>query len=675
MAVVDLIPALVPIISRCRNDITWKKIGPKTVCKRNVPLSKTVLRKHLSNAEKCGLCPIEEGQSTTRLAVLDLDDHTLKAGWEAIKFATKKVCERFEQLNFYPVPFKSSSGNGVHIFIIWELPQDCYSVREFIKNEILIPLGFNSGARGVVAGEIEIFPKQDHVPLGGAGNQFILPLAGLSVPLDPLLDYEPVSRDDALHIEWKESPPIPTLEREEPRDKKSRKPLQNGELHSLKSALDILTSSTDYDQWVKIGMCLHAETYGSEEGFEVWDSWSANAPDIYPGEEELRKKWASFRSDKQSIVTAGTIKKLAAEKGWQEDYSHDFTDVSGTGDKEKSKEAPNRFDVIRADTFIQRPSVKWRIKGILPDNDLTLAYGGSGDGKTFVILDMALAIARGVQWNGRRVTKGRVVYVCAEGAGGFTSRIKAYVARENINLGNVSENFGIIPATPNFRTTADVKLVADKIKDFGKTHLIVIDTLAQVTAGADENTGKDMSIVLSNAKMLNDLTGATVLLIHHSGKDTARGARGWSGIKAPLAAEFEISREGDMRKFWVEKMKDGRDGFGWNFHLETSIIGEDEEGDVIESCIVKFDETPITSRRKSTKLGTWETAFMEAWQNLGGGTVAIDAVMDEAKTITTWDKENGKDKRRGLLRRAIHTLVKKGEITIRDEKVVNELGV
>lgn len=668
----DLLASLVPILSRVRQDISWKKVGPKTRCERDTPLSKKVLQEHLRGIISRGVCPINENESTVRLAVLDLDSHQGETDWEGMKFVTKKIAEHFESINVFPVAFRSTGGKGVHIFFIWELPQDAYSVRRFFKDQ-LEDLGFKDGAKGVAAGEIEVFPKQDFVALGDCGSQFILPLSGKSVPLDPLLDFDPVSRDDAVNIEWRESVPVPIVTKKD-KPVTTKRTHYDGNLFNLKNALEKLTSETDYNSWVKVGMGLHAETNGSQEGFEVWNEWSEKAGDKYPGHDELFKKWLSFRNDKDKVITAAFIKKHAEEKGWQEDYSVDFEDVSKLEEPvEKIKK--NRFRLVRADNYMRRAQPDWIIKGLLPRHSVGMTYGGSGDGKTFAILDMACAVALGVDWNGRKTRRGHVVYICAEGSGGFITRLKAYARRHNISMVDLGDYLTVIPAAPNFLKKVDVEELAEEINEHNKeTELVIIDTLAQTSTGADENSAKDMNIALHYIESLRSKTDSAVHLIHHAGKNEDRGARGSSTLKAALDVQFQVSREGERRLFWVAKMKDGRDNFGWNFNLDTEVLGEDDEGDMISSCVVSFEQKmAINKKAVNKKRGRWEELVLQAWENLGSGNVTVDAVMEEIKAITPHDNKEKKDRRREFANRALESLASASVITLRNNRIVTNL--
>lgn len=586
----DLLTSLLPVVSRVRQDITWKKVGSVTTCRRNTPLGKRLLTQHIRGDFKIGVCPIDENSAVTRLALLDLDSHHGKTDWATMQFVIAKVCAQFEAKGCFPIPWRSSSGTGAHIFILFETSQDAYSVRTFLAEQILQPLGFKSGTKGVAAGEIEIFPKQDFVPLKGAGNQFILPLAGLSVPLIPLLNYDAGERDDAVNIDYRMSPSVPHLQKPEPKPSKNLKTLYKGELAVIENALTKIDPDCDYDTWLKIGMALHATD--DEDAMEVWDEWSSNSLTNYPGRIPLEAKWASFRRDKEVSVTTGYIRKMAAEKGWVEDYSQDFEEVKDDPLTKEKKPKPNRFKPIRADAYLKRPKVDWLVKGLLPQKSAGMTYGGSGDGKTFAILDMACAVALGLSWNGHAAKRGKVVYICAEGSGGFTTRLEAYIRRYNIDRSNLGDYLTVIPAAPNFLKKEEVVELAEQINQHNpETDLIIIDTLAQTSTGGDENSAKDMNVMLRYVGMLRDLTGCASHLIHHAGKDEARGARGSSTLKADCDVQFHVSRDGDKRLFWIAKMKDGIDGFGWEFALESEALGLDEDGDVISSCVVSYQDS------------------------------------------------------------------------------------
>src|SRR5690606_7645272 len=131
---------------------------------------------------------------------------------------------------------------------------------------------------------------------------------------------------------------------------------------------------------------------------------------------------------------------------------------------------------------------------------------------------LCAAICRGVEWNGKRVAKGRVLYVVAEGVAGFVNRIKAYCHQQGINPADVDMDV-ISDLTPNLLEAAQITDLIKDIKQREPYDLIVMDTFAQVMPGANENSGEDVGKALAECKRIHRHTGAMVLLVHHSGKD------------------------------------------------------------------------------------------------------------------------------------------------------------
>src|SRR5574341_1130002 len=174
-----LIAALRPLTSRVRTDVTAaKEVGEKHSTWRRVPLTDERLAQHLNGGPARGVCPIQAGESVTMVALLDFDSHGGETSWGEMAATAAGVADTLALAWGAPVvAFRSSGGRGVHLYLLWDEPQDAYSVRQWLR-EVLESCGLKSGTRGVANGEVEIFPKQDEVPLGGFGNQFILPLDG-----------------------------------------------------------------------------------------------------------------------------------------------------------------------------------------------------------------------------------------------------------------------------------------------------------------------------------------------------------------------------------------------------------------------------------------------------------------------------------------------------------------
>ncbi len=350
----------------------------------------------------------------------------------------------------------------------------------------------------------------------------------------------------------------------------------------MAECLDAIEPDMTYHDWVRVGMAIYHETDG--DGFSLWDDWSAQGSK-YPGRDVMLEKWESFGGHPGPIVSGRTLLHMAEAAGahvTQADIdAFDAMPVARRG----------RFQFISADEFAKTgKEATWLIDAVIPEAPITMIYGASGSGKTFVALDMAAAIATGTVWRGRAVKQTPVLYVCAEGATGFKMRLRAYQAAKGTSLTHMSVLAGV---TPDLRSAAEMQELINAVEgqEFG---VMVIDTLAASAPGANENSSEDMGRVLHHCKHLHIATGASIILVHHSGKDDSKGSRGWSGLKGNVDAEIEVARDGEKRRMTVTKMKDGVDGEVLPFTLKPIDV-ETPSGREVTSCIVDhLTGAPVT---------------------------------------------------------------------------------
>jgi hypothetical protein len=236
-----------------------------------------------------------------------------------------------------------------------------------------------------------------------------------------------------------------------------------------------------------------------------------------------------------------------------------------------------------ADTALQHSS-KPLVKGLLDQGALSVCYGESNVGKTFVVMDIAFAVAAGLPWGGMRTTKLAVVYIAAEGGAGARKRSKALVVK--YGCAAQSAAFFLLPSSVNLlRVDADLKPLIRTIKQLGvDVGLVVVDTLSRAMSGGDENALTDMGAMVKHLDAIRAETGAHVMAVHHSGKDRAKGARGHSLLRAATDTEIEIS-EGQIT---VQKQRDMDKTYAAAFVLDVHQLGTDADGDPVNSCTVRL---------------------------------------------------------------------------------------
>jgi putative DNA primase/helicase len=282
-------------------------------------------------------------------------------------------------------------------------------------------------------------------------------------------------------------------------------------------------------------------------------------------------------------------------------------------DASKPAPLPLPFSVAFADELPDTfEPVDELVEGVLTAGDASVLYGDSNSGKTFFVIDMACAVARGMPWLGRQTEAGMVVYLAAESPASVRSRLQAYQSHHGVKV----PNFAIVQSPIDlFDGDADTDAVIQLVRKLEgqrgkKVVLIVGDTLARLSAGANENAGQDMGLVVRRIDRIRTECKAHFLLIHHSGKAAAAGARGWSGIRAAVDTEIEVTDAPTGRCAEITKQRDlSTKGERIGFRLDTVTLGSTKWGAPATSCVLVATDAP--DKPKGKRMGEVEGAVVE----------------------------------------------------------------
>ena len=215
---------------------------------------------------------------------------------------------------------------------------------------------------------------------------------------------------------------------------------------------------------------------------------------------------------------------------------------------------PLSYPVLSIADLYAMPPAQWLIDGVIAEKELTVLYAPPGEGKTFLALDFALHVAAGRDWNDHTVKGGRVLYIAGEGVSGLPARVKAWHAH---NQCDPAESFYILPQTVEMVDDEAMFRLTNTIREMGEFDLIVIDTVARALAGAEENSASEMGKFIAACGRLQTDHNASVLGIHHSGKDVAKGMRGSSSLLGAVNTSMSCKRVDDNQiKLTFEKQKD-----------------------------------------------------------------------------------------------------------------------
>jgi hypothetical protein len=230
------------------------------------------------------------------------------------------------------------------------------------------------------------------------------------------------------------------------------------------------------------------------------------------------------------------------------------------------------------------------VKGWLDRNCLSMLYGPSNAGKTFVALDIAMHIGANKPWRGLRVNGGHVLYIAAEGGAGIRNRLAA-IKLDRPEMADA--HFTLLPTSLDLHGQGDALAVCEVMPDHAPA-LVVIDTLARSMGAGDENTARDAAMFVRNCDLIREATGAHVLVIHHTGKDEDRGARGSSALRAAVDNEIQVTSDWEIIS---RKQRDQEPPDQLYFQLRSVELGMDEDGEPVTSAVVDPSEPPKPKRK------------------------------------------------------------------------------
>lgn len=326
---------------------------------------------------------------------------------------------------------------------------------------------------------------------------------------------------------------------------------------------------------------------------------------IWPDNDEPGAKAAA---ELQSILCgiAATISTLHVDDLPEKSDAADIIPDDPIGwlnDRLSVKDDSTPLPLVMFDDIEPCLDVRDFVQGVLVEEGAAVVYGESNAGKTFWTTDLALHVAAGLEWNGKRVEQGGVIYCVLEGGAGFRNRVTAWRTSKYLDGSNIP--FAAVPAGLNLldpeadtpKLIATIQAAASRMAVPIK--LVVIDTLSRAMAGGNENAPDDMGALVMNMDAIRSATKASVLFVHHSGKDAAKGARGHSLLRAAVDTEIEVvaSPEGDDKSATVVKQRELKKGDVFSFKLTVSELGQNRHGEAVTTCIVQ----PVEAAEKKQK--------------------------------------------------------------------------
>ena len=280
--------------------------------------------------------------------------------------------------------------------------------------------------------------------------------------------------------------------------------------------------------------------------------------------------------------------------------------------------ARRHFHLLVFKEIEMQTDCSYLVDGLIPREGLAVLWGEPKSGKSFLAFDIAMHVAMGVEYRGRRVVQGAVVYVACEGSRGLGARVAAF-----------RQHHTPPPDVPFYLVSTQLDLVADHptlIADIAarlgddKPVLIEIDTVNRSLHGS-ESSDADMGAYIKAADSIRAAFDCCVMLIHHCGIEASR-PRGHTSLTGAADAQLSIKKAADGTiTAMVEYMKDGREGDEIHSKLEVIEVAIDDDGQPITSCVVVDADKPTAGDRQLTP--NQATAF-EILQTAGRDGLSLD---------------------------------------------------
>lgn len=178
--------------------------------------------------------------------------------------------------------------------------------------------------------------------------------------------------------------------------------------------------------------------------------------------------------------------------------------------------------------------------GILPGKALTMLYGKEKSFKTFVILDMALSIAAGIDWHGYKTRQGPVVYVVAEDPHYLMERVDAWCAYHGLNAQDLP--FKMVPSPVQLLNSDEIGKLCVLARDLQPVQ-VIFDTMGRCMDGGEETSNDDFHAVTRAMERIRGELDTGVLVVHHEGHGTSGKPRGASAMLGDMTTVIRVSRE------------------------------------------------------------------------------------------------------------------------------------
>lgn len=264
---------------------------------------------------------------------------------------------------------------------------------------------------------------------------------------------------------------------------------------------------------------------------------------------------------------------------------------------------------------------EYLVKGWLIAHGVTALLAVRGTGKSTVALDLAMHLAKDMDWWGIETMRNwKIIYICGEDDEGMILNVRAWAKYNDRGL---PENDRFLVAKDIIKMTNKTELSV-RLKEMrewanGARCLIILDTWARATSGYSSNTQEEMDTAYENAEMVAAALKGPMIACFHPPKDGRMTIRGSAVQEDASSGIWELTEMPDGIKLTIGRAKGKGRGNYRNFRLEPlDLEGVDFYGDKLQGIVpVKFGGTEDEGKssfieQKAEQRRAWAKAVIGA---------------------------------------------------------------
>lgn len=307
--------------------------------------------------------------------------------------------------------------------------------------------------------------------------------------------------------------------------------------------------------------------------------------------------------------------------------------------------------------LIDRPLPAQLIEGLIQERSLNVVYGPPGTFKSFLVLDMLLSLATGLEFVRRKTKQTKTLYIIGEGEGMFVLRILAWLRHNGINIAD-ADNFRVLPKALHLLNEQEIDAFIKSVLEQGfMPEVVAIDTLARNFGDGNENQAEHMNKFVYSADRFRSEFGAAVIVVHHANKEG--DIRASTVLKGAADSVIKVTKDAKaLIKVDSEKAKDMAE-FPPMFFEPKAIDLDEANKDVINKDVINLE--PRTSvvllPAETTRPKRDESRLTPNQQK------ALDALVSTQKPLAFADWLRASDVSPTTFERAVKELATRGKVS------------